>query len=50
MVNNINRIIHEVKWALGMNNEQFNNSKVNILGVQFNNTTMLEMTKILNHF
>ena len=33
-----------------MNNEQFNNSKVNILGVQFNNTTMLEMTKNIKSF
>ena len=33
-----------------MKNEQNKNSKVNILGVKFNNTTMLEMTKNIKSF
>ncbi|MCE3398642.1 glycosyltransferase, partial [Staphylococcus aureus] len=33
-----------------MNNEQFNNSKVNVLGVKFNNTTMLEMIENIKSF
>ena len=33
-----------------MNNEQFNNSKVNVLGVKFNNTTMLQMIENIKSF
>lgn len=33
-----------------MNNKQFNNSKVNILGVNFNNTTILELVENIKLF